>query len=152
MSPQTHFVLGSLVLVGLVTLGAILAERERADRPGAGAVAAGPAGPAITWEEVEVTDERVKRGEALFTSLGCNACHSVDGSMRVGPSMAGLYGKEEKMTDGSVVTVDESYLVESIYRPAARIVAGFAPTMPTYAGRIEGEDMNAMLAYIKSLE
>ena len=152
MNAQTHFVVGAVVFAGMVSLGAVMAEREAELEPKVVAEAAAVKVALPSYPPVDVTPERVKKGEELFTSLGCVACHSADGSMRVGPSMAALYGKDEKMTDGFVVKVDETYLVESLFKPADKVVAGFIPTMPTFQGRIEGEDLNALLAWIKSIQ
>ena len=48
--------------------------------------AAAPARP------LPATQTLAQRGHELFASKGCTACHSVDGSNRVGPSIKGLYG------------------------------------------------------------
>jgi cytochrome c oxidase subunit II len=66
----------------------------------------------------------------LLETKGCTACHSLDGSEGIGPTFKGMYGHTEKMSDGSVVKVDESYLRESIVNPDAKILAGFDPLMP----------------------
>lgn len=87
-------------------------------------------------------------GKQLYTSVGCAACHSLDGSKGTGPSFKGLYGKTEKLTDGEV-KVDENYLVESIHDPKAKIVAGFGPVMPSYKGQVEGAMLDAIVAFIK---
>lgn len=91
----------------------------------------------------------VSQGQALSQSRGCVACHTVDGSPRVGPSWKGLYGKLETMTDGSTALVDEAYLRSFIRNPQARNVKGFPPVMP----RIEmsDEELAALVSYIQSL-
>jgi cytochrome c oxidase subunit 2 len=89
-------------------------------------------------------------GEQLFTSNGCAGCHSVDGSQKIGPSIKGLYGKQEKLSDGSAVTVDDNYIRESIMVPGAKVVAGFSPVMPSFQGQLSDEKVNAIIDYIKS--
>jgi cytochrome c oxidase subunit 2 len=42
-------------------------------------------------------------------------------------------------------------LRESILQPAAKIVNGFKPVMPTFQGQISDEQLNALVAYVKSL-
>lgn len=91
-------------------------------------------------------------GEDLFTKKTCNACHSVDGSPKVGPTMKGLFGKEEKLADGSTVKVDENYLRESMMDPNAKVVQGFAPAMPSFQGQLSDAQVDALIAYIKSLK
>jgi cytochrome c oxidase subunit 2 len=40
---------------------------------------------------------------------------------------------------------------ESIVDPAAKIVQGFKPVMPTYQGQLSDEQLNALVAYVKTL-
>ena len=39
---------------------------------------------------------------------GCTACHSLDGTKLVGPSFKGIFGKTEKLRDGSEVVVERT--------------------------------------------
>lgn len=95
----------------------------------------------------------VEMGQELFVSKTCSACHSNDGTTRVGPTFKGLFGKNETTTDGKSVTVDEAYIRESMMDPNKVIVKGFVPgTMPTFAGQLSDDDVNALVAYIKSLQ
>jgi len=91
-------------------------------------------------------------GAQLFVSKACATCHSIDGSPATGPSWKGAFGRAEKMADGSTVTVDENYIRESILEPQAKIVAGFQPVMPTYQGILKDRELDAIIAYIKSLK
>jgi cytochrome c oxidase subunit 2 len=63
----------------------------------------------------------------------------------------GLFGHSVKLQDGSTVTADENYIRESILNPQAKVVAGYAPIMPSFQGRISDEEMLTIMAYIKSL-
>jgi cytochrome c oxidase subunit II len=89
-------------------------------------------------------------GEKLFSELGCVTCHRSDTQGR-GPNLVGLYGKPVLLEDGRTVTADENYIRESILVPTAKIVSGFKPIMPTFQGQISDEQLNALLAYVKSL-
>jgi cytochrome c oxidase subunit 2 len=89
-------------------------------------------------------------GKELFTKFTCNACHSLDGSPKVGPSLKGLFGKDEKIKDAGTVKVDENYLRESIVDPQAKIVEGFAPSMPAFKGQVSDAQMDALIAFIKA--
>ena len=92
-----------------------------------------------------------ERGAKLFKSKGCTGCHSTDGSPMLGPTMKGLYGKQEKFTDGTTAAVDDNYLRESLMVPAAKVVEGFAPQMPPYQGQLDDDEVNDLIDYIKSL-
>jgi cytochrome c oxidase subunit 2 len=96
-----------------------------------------------------VTPERW--GEMLFRSNQCFTCHSTDGSPMTGPTFRGLFGKQETMTDGSTVTVDENYLRESILNPQAKIVRGYQPVMPTFRGALRDQQIDAIISYIRTL-
>jgi len=86
-------------------------------------------------------------GERLFAQYGCMACHG-----QRGPTMAGLFGKTVYLNDGATVTADEQYLRESILDPAAKIVRGFTPLMPSFRGQLTEEQVMQLIAYIKSLQ
>jgi cytochrome c oxidase subunit 2 len=90
-------------------------------------------------------------GEILYQQRGCTQCHSADGTPGIGPSFLGLWGKEENFTDGSTGVADENYLYESIVDPQAKIVQGYDPVMPTYAGRLKDKEITYIIEYIKSL-
>jgi cytochrome c oxidase subunit 2 len=91
-------------------------------------------------------------GAKLYISRACNTCHSIDGSVGVAPSFKGIFGKTEYLTDGSSLTVDENYLRKSILNPQAQIVAGYAPVMPTYQNVLSDRQIDALIAYLKSLK
>jgi cytochrome c oxidase subunit 2 len=93
----------------------------------------------------------VEFGKLLFQSKGCGTCHSVDGTARTGPTLKGKYGALEALVGGASARVDDNYLRESIVDPAARVVQGFEPVMPTYAGKLKDKQLNALIDYIKSL-
>lgn len=91
-------------------------------------------------------------GQVLYTRRGCSQCHSIDGSAKVGPTFKGAFGTEQALADGTPVVVDENYIRRSILEPQAQVRAGYKPQMPTYAGQIRDEEIDALIAYIKSLK
>jgi cytochrome c oxidase subunit 2 len=96
-----------------------------------------------------------ERGKALFNDSGnmCATCHSIDGSALVGPSFKGLYGRKEKISDGTELTVDDAYIKESIYKPTAKIVQGYGPLMPAmYEGKLTDDNVADIIEYIKTLK
>ena len=89
-------------------------------------------------------------GEELFKKNRCDTCHH-DNSGALGPNLAGIYGKEVQLADGRKVTAGDDYIRESILKPGSRIVAGYAPVMPTYQGQLSEEQIFQIIAYIKGL-
>jgi len=95
----------------------------------------------------------VLEGAELFQANGCNACHSLEGDRKIGPSLRGVFGTDAELNDGSTVLIDEAYLVESILQPDAKRVAGYdEAAMPNYEDLVSAEDARALAEYIKSLE
>jgi cytochrome c oxidase subunit 2 len=91
----------------------------------------------------------VASGEALFNSKGCPTCHRPDTAARA-PILAGLFGKTVELQGGATVTADEGYFRESILEPAAKVVAGYQPVMPTYKGQLNEDEIIQILMYIRS--
>ena len=89
-------------------------------------------------------------GQNIFQQLGCITCHRSDTQGR-GPNLVGLFGKQVQLEDGRTVIADENYVRESILNPSAKIVSGFKPIMPVFQGLVSEEQLNALIAYIKSL-
>lgn len=93
----------------------------------------------------------VEYGKLLYERRGCGSCHSLDGSNRVGPSFYGGFGSEREFTDGTRGVVDEAYIRESILEPKAKVVVGFNPVMPSYKGQLSDDDIDSLIAFLKSL-
>ncbi len=109
-----------------------------------------------TWAEAgapAVADTPAGRGQALAEANACMGCHSTDGNVLVGPSWLGVYGSEEMLDDGTTVVVDEDYIRESILDPNVKLVEGFQPNLmpPTFGDIFTEEEINDLIAYIKSL-
>jgi cytochrome c oxidase subunit II len=94
----------------------------------------------------------VDQGRRLAQEQGCVKCHSVDGSQHIGPTWLDLYGRRERLSDGSTITVSEAYITESMMDPFAKIVDGFKPVMPSFANKLAGPEVAAIVEYIKSLQ
>ena len=91
-------------------------------------------------------------GESLVAQYGCAACHSIDGSVLVGPSWQGIYGSQEALNDGTSATVNDEYITESIQTPDAKVVDGFtAGLMPSTLG-VKDEEIPHIIEYIKTLQ
>ncbi len=90
------------------------------------------------------------RGEQLFQQLACTTCHLTDGKGR-GPSLAGVFGSQVKLTSGQTVIADESYIRESILAPQTKLVDGYQPLMPTFQGLVNEDGVLSLIEYVKSL-
>ena len=88
-------------------------------------------------------------GAKIFAELGCATCHRSDSQGR-GPNLQGVFGNPVQLEDGRIVTADENYVRESILDPGAKVVKGFKPVMPTFQGLVSEEQLNALVAYVKS--
>jgi cytochrome c oxidase subunit 2 len=94
----------------------------------------------------------VAAGAQLFQTLACYTCHEMGpGWMARGPSLQGVYGHQVPLEGGGTVVADEAYLRESILLPAAKVVKGWQPIMPTYQGQVSEEQLIDLIAYLKSL-
>jgi cytochrome c oxidase subunit 2 len=104
-------------------------------------------------EAAQITTQTpAQKGKELIAQKGCMACHSIDGSPRVGPTFKGIFGRQELLQDGTQIVVDENYIKESIYEPTAQLVKGFPPIMPSFKGVLTDEDINSIIEYFKTLE
>ncbi len=94
----------------------------------------------------------VDLGKLLYEKKGCNACHTVDGSARVGPSFQHAFGTNVALADGSQVAMDENYIRESLLAPQAKARPGYPPSMPSFEGQLKEKEIEGIIAYIKSLK
>jgi cytochrome c oxidase subunit 2 len=89
----------------------------------------------------------VGEGRKLFAQFGCVACHDTG----IAPDLAGVFGHPVLLNNGQTVIADENYVRESILSPSAKIVAGYQPIMPSFAGRLSEDQLLQLIAYVKSL-
>lgn len=99
--------------------------------------------------EVEIDDAIAQRGQEISTREGCIACHTVDGSLGVGPSWLGMMGRIETLVDGTNIVVDEEYFRESIRYANRKMVEGYPMVMPSYL--MEEEELLALIAFARRL-
>ena len=108
-------------------------------------------------DEADETDEEggldpsmVSAGETLFSQKACVGCHNQNPGAAC-PSLHGSWGEQHEMQSGQVVRVDEDYVTESILYPQKKLVKGYPPIMPSFQGQLTTEEINQLIAYIKSL-
>ena len=88
-------------------------------------------------------------GFALFRQLGCSGCHDARSTVHA-PLLDGIAGRTVHLQDGRTLVADDTYLRDSILEPHKDVVAGFAPVMPSFAGQVSEEDIQALIAYLHS--
>jgi cytochrome c2 len=89
-------------------------------------------------------------GEKLYTSLGCIACHSLDGGKNHGPTLKDSFGSKREFLKASSLVVDEAYIRESIEKPMAKTVKGYLTgMMPPY--KLQEAEYDSLVLFIKSV-
>jgi len=90
-------------------------------------------------------------GQKVFEK-NCTACHTTDGSRKIGPTFKGSFGVDVPLADGTKVKMDENYVRESILNPNAKTHAGYpAGTMSSFEGQLKEKEIEGLIAFIKSL-
>ena len=88
-------------------------------------------------------------GARLFRSVGCSGCHGTASSVHA-PPLGGILGRPVGLSDGSTIIADEQYIQDSIMLPSKDVAAGYMPIMPTYGNVLSPDQVNALVAYLKS--
>lgn len=141
----------TLWLIGFFAfnLWMVLNVRQAAERspftpsPDPGVAAAAPAA---------VSGDAVDRGRELFASMGCEACHGLAGEAKIGPPLNGVAGDVRTFEDGSSGIADDGYLRRSIVDPQAQVVAGYPGSMPSFEPLLAPEDLDALVAFLRSID
>src|SRR5262249_47902866 len=89
-------------------------------------------------------------GKYIYENKGCNGCHTVDGSAKIGPTCNGDWGQTAKLSDGSTITVDETYIRNSIKTPQAQARPGYPPSMPVTG--LSDREIDGVIEYFKALK
>lgn len=95
------------------------------------------------------------KATSILESNGCLGCHSLDGTVLVGPSYKDMFGHTIKVSvNGTLkeVLVDEAYLKRAILEPDGEVVEGFsAGMMSSYKGILSDNDIAVVIEYFKGL-
>jgi cytochrome c oxidase subunit II len=98
----------------------------------------------------EEGENPIAAGREIFTSTGCNACHTLgdaDATATVGPDLNLLAGEAEGRKPGLSA---EEYVKESIVNPPAFAVKGYSgDTMPkSYEDQLTPEEIDTLVKYL----
>jgi len=104
-----------------------------------------------TWVAAEKTRKKTD-GYEIAIDNGCLSCHTIDGGKSAGPTWKGLFGSERELTNGQKVKVDAEYIKESILNASAKVAKGFGPTMPSYEGQLDDEQIENLVKYFEKIK
>jgi cytochrome c oxidase subunit II len=99
------------------------------------------------------TNKPGRAGEELVQVKGCVACHSLDGTPKIGPTLKGVFNKKETIIkDGreQQVTVDEEFIRRKLPRPETDRIKGYPPIMPPQ--QVTGKESEEIIEYLKTLK
>ena len=82
----------------------------------------------------------------------CTACHNASTEKKIGPGLAGLFGKERVFENQASLIADENYLRESILYPRKKVVKGYPNAMTAFLGQLSEEELTGVIEYIKELK
>jgi cytochrome c oxidase subunit 2 len=122
------------------------AEEKEAGKPEATAPAPAPSPPPAG---------DAARGKTLYATLGCQGCHTINGTKSAGPTFKGLAGSRVQLSDGSTVTAEDAYLAESIRDPDKQVVKGFQKGLMSSTikpGQVSAAQADDLVAFIKSIK
>jgi len=94
---------------------------------------------------------KIALAKRVYRLKSCMGCHTVDGTTRIGPSWAGIWGTTVTLADGTTRVVDAAYIRASILTPQAFARPGYPPAMPSFTGQLRPAEIDALIAYIESL-
>jgi len=92
----------------------------------------------------------VELGKLIYEKQGCNACHTLDGTPKIGPTWKGLYGSTHGLEGGGTVKVDENIVRESILDPQAKTYVGYPNSMPVT--KLSDREITGVIEYLKTLK
>jgi cytochrome c oxidase subunit 2 len=115
---------------------------------------------AATKESTTTTGKKKKEqtpseGAQLLQVKGCLACHTIDGSAKIGPTLKGVFGKKEiviRQGKEREIVVDEAFIKQTLLQPEIDRVKGFPPIMPPQKGLLTDKEIDEIIEYLKALK
>jgi len=98
---------------------------------------------------IAIKEASLAKGEELYNSMGCVACHTTDGGLNHGPTFRGLAGSHREFISAKAQKADDAYLIESIQNPGAKTVKGYLlGMMPPY--QLQPMEYESLVLFIKT--
>jgi cytochrome c oxidase subunit II len=118
-----------------------------------GAPSRQPAAPTFRATPADAPDPRspLELGADVYEAKGCIACHTIDGSPRIGPTFKGSWGTDVVLGDGITLRFDADYVRRSLSDPQAQARPGYPPAMPTYGKQLSKREIEGLIAFLESL-
>jgi cytochrome c oxidase subunit II len=114
----------------------------------------GKAEEAEAGGKTEKKKERALPGVALLEVKGCLACHTTDGTPKIGPTFKGMFGRKEAVIRNGKereIVVDEAFVKQTLLEPELDRVKGYPPIMPSQKGLLTDEQIEEIIEYLKTL-
>lgn len=111
----------------------------------------------VRWKDAD--NHPVANGARLY-NIYCSGCHTYDGSAKTGPSFKGLASSTSReFMSGPPLSLGDSdsdewknYVSDSIKRPDAHIVKGYANQMPSFDGKLSEEQIGYIMQFLKAVD
>lgn len=92
------------------------------------------------------TNSPAAQGRKVFLQYGCAQCHETGRA----PNLQGLYGTPVRLSDGSTVIADETYIRDMVLY-SAHVPLGWERDMPAFSGLISEAALANLIEYIRSI-
>jgi cbb3-type cytochrome oxidase cytochrome c subunit len=103
----------------------------------------------VSSQKANLSQEALQ-GKKIASHQGCMNCHSTNGKSMAGPPLNNLYGHKVTLKDGSTLTADSAYIIQSLKFPSKKVAAGYSSVMPRY-NFLPPQKIKYIVAYIKAL-
>jgi cytochrome c oxidase subunit II len=92
-------------------------------------------------------------GPKIMQAKGCLGCHSLDGSVKIGPTFKKLFNRTETVIAGGVekkIVVDETFVHDKILSPRSVTIKGYPGIMPQIS--LTDEELKTIITYLEAIK
>jgi len=105
------------------------------------------------WRNTPEGKTPAELGLKIMQAKGCLGCHSLDGSIKVGPTLKKLFDRTETVIMGGVektIIVDEIFIRNQILSPRLVTIKGYPDIMPQIP--LTDEELKTIIAYLEAIK